>query len=136
MKVLLVDDSKAVLRSFGELLASLPHVELLGSAGDVAGAMALIEALHPDVVVLDLELHDGEQGIELLRRLSQAPPQPRPQVIVLTNASKPRLRREALAAGAAAYFDKGDEFRLARDWIAARAAAPAMPPAAGRTPPR
>jgi DNA-binding NarL/FixJ family response regulator len=120
LKVVLVDDSQAVLRSFGGLLASVPHVELIGCVQDVAAALALIDARRPDLVVLDLELRLGERGIDVARHAAQAlPPTP---VIVLSNTTRPAVRQELLSAGALACFDKCSEFLLARDWIATRAA--------------
>ena len=121
MKLVLVDDSKAVQRSFGSLLASVPAVELVGVAEDVASAMALIEATEPDFVVLDMELGGGDNGIDVLKYIVQHRPQT--QVIVLSNFDGQKLRNDLRAAGALAYFDKASEFLLARDWIASRAAA-------------
>ena len=121
MKLVLVDDSKAVQRSFGGLLESVPEVELVGVAEDVAGAKALIDATEPDFVVLDLELGGGDNGIDVLKHVVRHRPQM--QVIVLSNFDGQKLRDDLLAAGALAYFDKSSEFLLARDWIASRAAA-------------
>lgn len=121
MKVLVVDDSKAVQRSFGNLLASMPHVDLVGCADDVAGALAMIEAWTPDLIVLDIELQHGERGMDVLKHVMQM--RPTTQVVVLSNFTWQAMRNTLLAAGAAAYFDKSNEFTLARDWIAQRAAA-------------
>jgi DNA-binding NarL/FixJ family response regulator len=120
VKVVLVDDSKAVQQSFGDLLAAVPGVSLEGCAEDVAGALALIDATRPDVVVLDLGLRDGERGIDVLKQLRRM--NLHAQVVVLSNFIGTAIRRELLAAGALAFFDKSSEFLLARDWIAARAA--------------
>lgn len=127
MRVLVVDDSKAVQTSFGSLLAPLPNVELVGYADDVVSALAMIEAHAPDLIVLDVELRRGERGVEVLRHVMRS--RPDAEVIVLSNFTWQTMRSQLLAAGAAACFDKADEFVLARDWIAARAAA-ASPPAA------
>lgn len=120
MRVLVVDDSKAVQTSFGGLLAPLPNVELVGYADDVAGALAMIKTHAPDLVVLDVELRCGEHGIEVLQQVMRGCPNA--EVIVLSNFTWQAMRSQLLAAGAAAYFDKANEFMLARDWIAARAA--------------
>lgn len=122
MRVLLVDDSAAVRASFGGLVSALPKVELVGSAVDAASALSMVAALAPDLVVLDVELPDGDHGTEVLQQLLRC--RPGLQVLVLSNASWPRLHGQCLAAGAAACFDKAEEFRQALDWIAARAATP------------
>lgn len=120
MRVLLVDDSAAVRNSFGELLAAVPNVEVVGTAEDVAGALSLIETRSPDLIVLDVELRHGEHGISVLEHAMRR--RPVTQVIVLSNFTWQAIRRELLAAGASAYFDKANEFMRACDWIAARAA--------------
>lgn len=127
MKVLLVDDSAAVRASFGGLVGALPAVELVGFAVDVASAVSMIEALAPDVVVLDVELRHGEHGIDVLRQVMDR--RPDLQVIVLSNFTWQAMRSQLLSAGAAAYFDKANEFEQALEWIAARAAV--LPPAPG-----
>lgn len=125
MKVLLVDDSEAVQRSFGGLLAAVPDVEVAGCAANVADAVAMVDALAPDLVVLDVELRDGEHGIDVLRHVVRT--RPATPVVVLSNFTWRAMRAELLGCGAAAYFDKANEFLRARDWIAARAAVARRP---------
>lgn len=128
VNVLLVDDSADVQASFGGLVGSIPGVTLAGCAGDVAGALSMIASLQPDLVVLDVGLAHGESGIEVLRHVTHA--QPGLPVIVLSNFSWQAVRTQLLDAGAAAYFDKANEFQRALDWIAARAehTTPTLPP--------
>lgn len=129
MRVLIVDDSKAVQSSFGTLLAPVPDVDLIGCADDLASAMVMMETHAPDLVVLDVGLGHGQHGIEVLQHVMRT--LPHAEVIVLSNFTWQAMRNQLLAAGAAAYFDKANEFRLARDWIAARAAT-ATPASSGR----
>lgn len=132
LKVVLVDDSMAIQRSLSRMLRSIPGVELVGVAGDLAAALALIEATHPDVVLLDVNLPRGEKGIDVLHHLRQRHPQT--QVVVLTNAVSPKLRQSYLDAGARGYFDKAAEFGQACAWIAARALS-SLPESGARSPP-
>lgn len=123
MKVLLVDDSAAVRASFGELLGDIPGVELVGCAADVASALTLIDEPGLDLVVLDVELRNGQPGIELLHQVKRrglAIP-----VLVLSSFSGHATRRHLLATGAAACFDKATEFERALAWIARRVGAQA-----------
>lgn len=120
LKVVVVDDSLAIQRSFGRLLQSIAGVDVVGCAEEAAVANPLIDATRPDVVVLDANLLDGEHGMGVLRRVGRHHPQT--QVIVLSNTASPQMRRAYLEAGARAYFDKATEFIQARDWVAARAA--------------
>ncbi len=117
LKVLVVDDSLAVQQSLGGLLGTLDGIEVVGFAADVSGAVALIDSARPDVVVLDVDLRDGERGLHVLRHVTAA--HPGIQVIGLSNFTWQPIRDGFLAAGAKAYFDKSTEFTKARDWIAA-----------------
>lgn len=116
MKVLLVDDSLAIQQSFGALLASVPEIDVVGYAEDVATALAAIAAKRPDLIVLDSRLRGQDRGIEVLRHVGQQ--WPGIQVVVLSQFSWPSMRKSHLEAGALAYFDKATEFQEARDRIA------------------
>ena len=72
--VLLVDDHSLVRRGFRRMLEDEPDIQVVGEAGDVSGAVAVIEATKPDVVLLDVHLPGGAAeangGTEVLRRVS------------------------------------------------------------------
>jgi DNA-binding NarL/FixJ family response regulator len=123
VKVVVVDDSALVQRSLGRLLADVPGLEIAGFAEDVASAVALIDTVCPDVVVLDVDLRNQDRGMTVLHHVVRT--HPHIQVIALSNFSWQAMRRGFLDAGARAYFDKGLEFTQACDWIAALAAAKA-----------
>lgn len=119
MKIVLVDDSLEVQRSLGAMLRSIPDVEVAGCARDVMGAMSLIDATRPDLVVLDVNLLDDEKGIDVLHYVKRQHRQT--TVVALSSFTSDRLRSNYLDAGASAYFDKATEFKSARDWIARQA---------------
>lgn len=121
MRVLVVDDSLDLQRSLTTMLASIPQVHVVGCAADAAGALAMVTTLHPDLVVLDVALQGHHQGIDVLQRVVREHADI--TVVMLSNLTWQAMRCRLLAAGAHAYFDKGEEFLQARDWIAARAAA-------------
>lgn len=118
-KVLLVDDSVEIQRSLCAALDRLPGVAVVGCAETQAHALALADLHHPDAVVLDVALRDGDRGISVLRQLRRT--HPGCQVIVLSNFGWRAMREGFLQAGARAYFDKAFEFRKACDWIVRRA---------------
>jgi len=120
VKILVVDDSLEVQRSLSDLLASVPNVDIIGCAEDVAGALALIDSHRPEVVVLEVELRGRDRGFEVLRHAVREYPDIK--VIMLSNFSWQSMREGFLANGAHAYFDKANEFPRARDCIAALAA--------------
>jgi DNA-binding NarL/FixJ family response regulator len=130
LDVLIVDDSPEIQRRLSSGLDSLPGVRVVGCAAGADQALALARALHPDVVVLDVALRDGDRGYGVMRRLAHDCPQAR--VIVLSNFGWGAMREGFLQGGASAYFDKAFEFRKAVDWIAAHAASGTPGPDAGR----
>lgn len=119
MKIVLVDDSLEVQRSFAAMLRSIPDVVVAGCARDVMGAMSLIDATRPDLVVLDVNLLDDEKGIDVLHYVRRQ--YRHTAVVALSSFASDRLRSNYLDAGASAYFDKSTEFKSARDWIARQA---------------
>ncbi|MDM0116919.1 response regulator transcription factor [Variovorax sp. J22R133] len=116
MKVLVVDDSVAVQKSFGALLHAAPGVFVVGYAEDVAGALASIASNAPDLIVLDANLRGQDRGLDVLRYVKQH--RPEIKVVVLSQFAWISVRKSYIDAGALAYFDKGLEFQQARDYIA------------------
>ena len=99
--VLLVDDQQAVRDGLSRLIACSPRT--LRCLGAVAtGEQALIAArqLHPDVVVVDVDLN-GEDGLALLPQLLT-----RSRVLVLTCHDDNATRDRALRLGAQAFLAK------------------------------
>jgi response regulator of citrate/malate metabolism len=120
LKVAIVDDSLAIQRSLNRLLKSVAGVEIVGFAENVSMAQYVIDSTHPDVVLLDANLRDGEAGLDVVHHVALHHPATR--VIVLSNLAVAETRQAYLDAGTMAYFDKATEFIQARDWIAARVA--------------
>jgi DNA-binding NarL/FixJ family response regulator len=105
--VLIVDDSTVVRGRLASMLEEVPGVTVVGGVGDVKAATAALRRLHPDVMVLDLHLPDGN-GIDLLRHLARWAR--RPRVIVLTNLPDAQYRDACMEAGAELFLDKSTEF--------------------------
>lgn len=111
LSVFLVDDSALVREKLVELLASLPHVEIIGEAQNVPQAITAIAAGRPDVVILDLSMPGGS-GLDVLRAVKATAPAT--VVIIMTIHPYRELGAHSLEAGADFYFEKGTEFeRLA-----------------------
>jgi len=127
INVLLVDDDPAVRRGLRMRLAAEPDLNLVGEAADGLTAIALAEALRPDVALIDVELPlmDGIAVAERLRGLC-----PRPAVIMLTLRDDADTRERACAAGVSAFVAKRgipDELIAAiRQAVRPPAAAPPM----------
>ncbi|WP_433194677.1 response regulator [Nocardia sp. CA-107356] len=101
--VFLVDDHHIVRRGVKDLIDSEPDLDVVGEAGTVAQAMARIPALHPEVVVLDVRLPDGN-GIELCRELLNQHPELR--CLILTSFTDEEAMLDAILAGASGYVVK------------------------------
>ena len=72
MKVIIVDDEPPARREMRRLLVEFPWMEIVGEAGSAAEAEALIEALHPELIFLDIQMPGGS-GFDLLARLEHVP---------------------------------------------------------------
>jgi len=103
IRVLLVDDHRMVLEGLRVLLQPLEYVEVVGTAGTAAQALALAATSQPDVVLLDINLPDIN-GIEVCRRLVAQ--QPAIKVVALTTLNERSYLTRMLQAGAAGYVLK------------------------------
>ncbi|MFI0784893.1 response regulator [Streptomyces lydicus] len=70
VRVLLCDDHAVVRAGLLALLSSAHGIEVIGEAGDGEEAVALAADLRPDVVLMDLQLGSGIDGIEATRRIA------------------------------------------------------------------
>ncbi|UZJ30055.1 response regulator [Streptomyces endophytica] len=70
VRVLLCDDHAVVRAGLLALLSSAHGIEVIAEAGDGEEAVALAAALRPDVVLMDLQLGSGIDGIEATRRIT------------------------------------------------------------------
>lgn len=80
IRALLVEDEPLAVRRLRRLLRREPDVKEVGACGDAAAARRAIEALAPDLVLLDVQL-PGADGLSVLDRL---PPDRRPAVVFVT----------------------------------------------------
>ena len=103
IRLLLVDDQPAVRRGLRMRFALEPDLEVVGEAGGVAEAISLARALHPDVVLTDVEMPgvSGIAAIATLRRVA-----PHSTVVIFTLYDDAAMRARAREAGAAAFVAK------------------------------
>ena len=102
MRVLVVDDSAFNRRTIAEILSSISNVEVIGKAADGEEALAMVLALKPDLVTLDLEMPRMD-GFTLLKVLMAK--QPTPVIVVSGRGAKPDVFR-ALELGAVDFVVK------------------------------
>ncbi|WP_415012181.1 LytR/AlgR family response regulator transcription factor [Amaricoccus sp.] len=116
LTVLIVDDEPIARRRLGRLLRAIPHVQVLGEAGDVASAVAETRRLAPDLLLLDIRIPGGD-GFDVIDRLGRDVP----RVVFVTAFNHHAIR--AFDLEAVDYVTKPVEApRLARAIERARAA--------------
>ncbi|MDX3517216.1 response regulator transcription factor [Streptomyces scabiei] len=152
VRLLLCDDHAVVRAGLRALLSSADGIEVVGEAGTGEEALALAARLRPDVVLMDLQLGDGVDGVTATRRLTARPAgaeghgaeghgaeghgaeghgtegraAPVPRVLVLTMFDTDADISRAIEAGATGYLLKAERpeelFAAIRDAASGRTA--------------
>jgi two-component system response regulator DesR len=103
LRAVIVDDSAQMVLYLGALLGTMQGVEVVGTATDGSNALLQVEALRPDLVLMDLQM-PGMDGLEATRRLRER--FPAIAVLVVTGLDTAEARRESLKAGAVGFVSK------------------------------
>jgi len=104
IRVLIADDHTIVRSGVRLLLEAQPNMEVVGEAGDGFETLALVEALQPDVVLIDVAM-PGMDGMEATRQIKSQWPDI--NVLALTMHRTDEYFFEMLRAGASGYVLKG-----------------------------
>ena len=105
IRVLLVDDHRIVLWALEKLIGSeKPRMEVVGSATSCAEALKLADKVSPDVIVLDMDLGDGN-GVDAIRGLIA---KSKAKVLVLTGSRDQSVHDGAVLAGASGIVERED----------------------------
>jgi RNA polymerase sigma factor (sigma-70 family) len=103
VRILIVDDHQLAREGLKSVLAG-DGLEVVGEATSGEEAVELVTRLQPDVVLMDVRLGPGIDGLEATRRIAALGLPSR--VLMLSLHDMPAYVREALAAGAAGYVLK------------------------------
>jgi DNA-binding NarL/FixJ family response regulator len=107
IRLLLVDDQSLIRRGLKALLKTDPELEVVGEAENGQEAIALVEALQPNVVLMDVRMPVMD-GVEGTREICQRFPQTK--VLILTTFDDQDYVTQALQAGASGYLLKDTPF--------------------------
>ena len=103
IKVLLVDDQTLIRQGIRLLLEIEPDIQVVGQAANGQTAIEQVEALQPDVVLMDVRMPEMD-GVAATRELSARNPEVK--VIILTTFEDDETVFEGLKAGARGYLLK------------------------------
>jgi DNA-binding NarL/FixJ family response regulator len=101
--VLLVDDHELIRQGLRRAFERDPDFEVVGEAGSVAEALAVIRAVTPEVVIMDVRLPDGN-GLDAVKKLRAAGESM--GIVVLTMYAGDDQLFAALEAGASSFVNK------------------------------
>lgn len=105
IRVLIADDNQRFRQGLRALLTRMPETEVVGEAASGAEAVALADRLQPDVVLMDIRMPPGLDGIEATRRILET--SPHIGVLMLTMVEDDDSVFAAMRAGARGYLLKG-----------------------------
>ena len=104
LKVLLADDHESFRRILSTFLKSQQGIEVVGEATNGGEAIAQVEILFPDVVLMDISM-PLMNGLEATRIIKQR--WPGTKVLIATTYDDPTYRMQALEARADGFILKG-----------------------------
>lgn len=107
MRVLLADDSQLILDRLHEMLQNCEGAEIVDSLKNGKDALDSIISLHPDLVVIDINMPrlSGLQVLEAIKKENH-----HTKFIVLTFYASNYYRKKALSLGADYFLSKVDDF--------------------------
>ncbi|MEM8674177.1 MAG: response regulator [Cyanobacteria bacterium P01_G01_bin.67] len=104
IRVLIVDDQKMIREGLKALIKTEHDIEIIGVAENGEDAVKQLESLHPDVVLMDMEM-PGMNGMEATKLICQKSPEIK--VLVLSTFDTQEYVARSLNSGAMGYLLKG-----------------------------
>jgi CheY-like chemotaxis protein len=108
VRILIADDFPTILQMVKQILNARPGFEVVGEAPDGHHAVALAEALKPDVIVINVNM-PTMSGFEAARRIRSRLPDS--AIVILSSHKDKQFIAEARKVGAKGYVGKSDADR-------------------------
>ena len=108
IRVAVADDQALIRAGFSALLASEPDMEVVGQAATGRGAVELVRATRPDVLLVDIRMPDGD-GLWATREIVGDPELEGCRVVVVTTFELDEYVAEAVRSGASGFLVKDTE---------------------------
>ena len=117
-RILLIEDSEALSRRLVELLSEPGRLSVAALAATQTDALSRLSEGAFDVLVVDIELAEGN-GVAVIRQARQLyPPDAQPLIVVLTNYASDFVRDHCFAAGADYFLDKMRDISMLKAIVA------------------
>lgn len=105
IKIVIADDNKEFSNILSDYLKSQADLEVVAVAGDGLEAVKMVEAYHPDVLVLDIIMPHLD-GLGVLEKINSTQSMAAPRVIVLSAVGQDKITQRAINLGAEYYVVK------------------------------
>jgi len=117
-RILLIEDSDVLSRRLVDLLSEPGRLAIAAQATTQTDAVSRLKEALYDVLVVDIELAEGN-GVAVIRQARQLyPPEGQPLIVVLTNYASDFVRDHCFAAGADYFLDKMRDISMLKAIVA------------------
>jgi len=117
LTILLVEDSAIIRKVVIESLTNTDNIKVVGFVDGQKKAIEQLERYKPDLVIIDLELIEGN-GLGVLKQLGHEPEKfGYPKKVVFTNHTSPVLKRKCQALDIEGFFDKSYQLDDLLDYV-------------------
>ena len=104
----IVDDHQMLIETLRTVIGSEPDIEIIGEAESCAGCLDLVRQQHPDVLLLDVFLPDGD-GLSLVPKINRL--SPTTNILILTSLSDETTLMKAVDLGVSGFVGKNQHLK-------------------------